>query len=277
MDTRTRMILLWSGVAVLVVAGIVILFLSFGGSKDTAVNDVNAIYTNAALTVAAQQQTLQAGTFAVTPTPTVGSPTATFTPFPTPTFQQLQTPVVLPTIKTGGGTVTTLCDNAVYISDVTIPDGTIIPAGQYFTKTWKVSNIGSCAWTATYKLVFVSGDSLGGKATAIGKVVNPGESVDVSVELTSTSATGTITGTWKLSNDKGATFGDGLTVVIKNGAATTGTVTITPTKTPTGSVSGPTPTPTNTPIVIVVTATFTPTPTTAAPTETPTPTPTSTP
>jgi hypothetical protein len=263
MDMRTRMIVLWSGVAVLVVAGIVTLIFSFGGSKDTAVDDVNAIYTNAAATVAAQQQTLQAGMLSATPNPTLSSPTATFTPFPTPTFQQLQTPGLLPTIKPPAGTVVvTGCDNAAYVSDVTIPDGTIIPAGQYFTKTWKVSNIGSCAWTATYKLVFVSGDSLGGKATAIGKVVNPGESVDVSVELTSTSATGTITGTWRLSNDKGQLFGEGLTVVIKNGATTIGTVTITPTKTPT---------PTNTPIVIVVTATFTYTPT---PTETPTPTPT---
>ena len=91
---------------------------------------------------------------------------------------------------------------------MTIPDGTTIPAGQSFTKTWKVSNTGTCAWTATYQLVFISGDSLGGKATAIGKVVNPGESADVSVVLTSTSATGTITGTWKLSNDKGTAFGD---------------------------------------------------------------------
>ncbi|MBV5267515.1 MAG: hypothetical protein JZU67_03180, partial [Burkholderiaceae bacterium] len=181
--------------------------------------------------------------------------------------------------------VATGCDNAIYVSDVTIPDGTTIPAGQSFTKTWKVSNIGSCTWTATYQLVFVSGDSLGGKATAIGKVVPPGQSVDVSVILTSSSATGNITGTWKLSNDKSQQFGDPLTVVIKNGAIS-GTITATPTKTPTGSISGtltPTPTPTNTPIVIVVTATFTPTPTptstTAAPppTDTPTPNPTYTP
>ena len=34
MDTNTKTIILWSGVAVLVVAGIVMLFASFGGSKD---------------------------------------------------------------------------------------------------------------------------------------------------------------------------------------------------------------------------------------------------
>ena len=189
---------------------------------------------------------------------------------PAPTFQ-LQTPVLLPTSKPAAGGVTAGgavgCDNAVYISDVTIPDGTVIPAGQNFTKTWKVSNIGSCAWTATYQLTFVSGDSLGGKTTAIGKAVQPGESADVSVVLTSTSATGTITGTWRLSNDKAQPFGDSLTVVIKNGA-TTGTITATPTKTPTGSVSG-TSTPTPVPNTVAPTNT-------SAPTNTPTPTPTGT-
>ena len=172
MDTKTKTIILWSGVAVLVIAGIAVLFTAFSGSQDP-VDDVNAIYTNAAATVAAQQQTLQAGTFVTTPTPTIGSPTAV-TPTLLPSSTQQLTPVVLPTIKPPVGTVVTGCDNSVYISDVTIPDGTVIPAGQSFTKTWKVSNKGSCAWTATYQLVFIGGDSLGGKATAIGTAVSPG-------------------------------------------------------------------------------------------------------
>jgi len=219
MDMKTRTIVLWSGVAVLVVAGIITLSLAFGGSKNTAVDDVNAIYTNAAATVAAQQQTLQAGMTSATPNPTLGTATVAPTLIAGPTLQQ-STPILLPTIKPPAGTVTTGCDVAVYLSDVTIPDGTTIPAGQSFTKTWKVSNSGTCAWTATYKLVYVSGDSLGGKATVIGKVVNPGESADISVILTSSSATGSITGTWRLSNDKGQTFGDGLTVVVNSGTTT---------------------------------------------------------
>jgi hypothetical protein len=253
---------MWSGVAVLIVGGIAMLFVSFGSSEKPAEVDVNAIYTNAASTVAAQQQTLQAGTFVATPTPLADSTTVTPPPLLSPTAG-LQTPIQLPTVRPAGGAVTTLCDNAVYVSDVTIPDGTTVPAGQSFTKTWKVANTGTCAWTATYQLTFVSGDSLGGKTTPINQVVNPGQSADISVILTSTSASGTITGTWKLTNDKGQQFGDSLTVVITNGTAKTGTPS-TPTITPT---------PTNTPIVIVVTATYTPTPTTNAPTETPTPTP----
>ena len=264
--TPTRTILMWGGVAILIIGGVVMLFLSFGRREKPAEVDVNAIFTNAASTVAAQQQTLQAGTVIALPSPTLSLPTPTLPQLTSPTAG-LQTPIQLPTVRPAGGAATTLCDNAVYVSDVTIPDGTIIPAGQNFTKTWKVTNIGSCAWTATYQLTFVSGDSLGGKATPINQVVNPGQAADISVILTSTSATGTITGTWKLTNDKGQQFGDSLTVVIKNSTTATGTP----------STATITPTPTVTPVVIVVTATFTPTPTTAAPTDTPMPTETPTP
>jgi hypothetical protein len=264
MDTKTKTILMWAGVAVLILGGFSMLALAFGGGKDPAV-EVDAIYTNAAATVAAQQQTLQAGTIASTPTP-LATPTLTSTPTPSPTAQP-QAFAPLPTISSGASAPVTVCDNAVYVSDVTIPDGTTIPAGQSFTKTWRVRNTGSCAWTATYQLTFVSGDSLGGKATAIGRAVGAGEVVDVSVVLTSSSAGGTLKGVWKLTNDKGQTFGDALTVVITNGSAKT-SAPFTPTITST---------PTNTPLVIVVTATFSPTPTVVLPTETPTPTPTVTP
>jgi hypothetical protein len=252
MDMRTRTILLWSGVAILIVAGLAMLLLSFGGSEEnTPADDIDVAYTNAASTVAAQQQTLQAEISSVTPNPALSLPTATLPA----TFQQ-QTPLPLPTIKPPAVVVTTACDSAVYISDVTVPDGTTIPAGEYFTKTWKVTNTGSCIWTATYQLVFVSGDSLGGKATPIGKVVNPGESADISVVLTSSSATGSIKGTWKLSNDKGLPFGDSLTVVINSGTVTASA--------------------TSTEVIIATATSFTattaPVATTAVPTDTPVPT-----
>jgi len=184
--------LLWSGVAILIVTGVVMLFLSFSKPKDAAADGLNAVYTNAASTIAAQQQTLQAGIFSTTPNPALSSPTVTFTPLSSPTLL-LQTPVLLPTSSLATGVVAA-CDNSVYISDVTIPDETIVAPGTAFTKTWKVSNTGTCAWTATYQIVFVAGDGMGGKAAAIGKAVQPGESVDVSVALISpAAAAGSIT------------------------------------------------------------------------------------
>ncbi len=220
MDTKTKTILMWSGVALLVVAGIYTLFLSFGANKKLDESEVNAIYTNAASTIAAQQLTMQA---MITP-----SPTASLTPLPTSTFLVFSTPVLLPTINLAAVTASTPaagCDNAVYVSDVTIPDGTKIPVGQSFTKTWKVANKGTCAWSATYQLVFVGGDSMGGSSTPIGKIVNPGESVDISVVLIAPSASGESTGKWRLSNDKGIAFGNELTVVVASGAAVPATPT----------------------------------------------------
>ena len=268
MDPRTRTIFLWSGGGVLVIAGIFILFISFsGGSKDTT-SEVDVVYTNAALTLEAQVQTLQAGMLSATPT--LGSPTPTFTPSPSPTLS-LQTLAVLPTstVAVGGGA--TGCDNSVYISDVTIPDGTTVTPGQAFTKTWKVSNTGTCAWTAAYQVIFLYGDGMGGKATAIGKAVNPGESADISVALTAPATAGSITGTWRLSNATSQPFGTLLTVVIKTGATT-------PTKTATGAVGAATPTNTSAPAftstatqVIAATPSNTPSPTNTPVTFTPTP------
>jgi hypothetical protein len=216
MDVRSRTIFLWLGVGILLIAGIAMLVISFGGSKGKVINDVNAIYTNAALTIVAQQKTMQSGISSATPIPSIFTvPPA----MPSLTVDQ-QTPMLIPTIKPPIVAAITSCDSATYISDVTIPDGTTIPAGESFTKTWRVTNTGTCAWTATYKIVYISGDSLGGKATAIKKVVNPGESADISVILTSSSAFGNNTGTWKLSNDQGVAFGDSLTVIVNSGLGT---------------------------------------------------------
>ncbi|MHC5954166.1 NBR1-Ig-like domain-containing protein, partial [Streptococcus pyogenes] len=64
------------------------------------------------------------------------------------------TPFVAPT-------ATATCDLAQFIKDVTIPDGTNFNPGDTFTKTWRLRNIGTCAWSG-YSLIFDSGDSMNG-------------------------------------------------------------------------------------------------------------------
>ncbi len=240
MNKKTKTPLLWSGVVFLFAAGIAMISLYFGNVEDTATEDINAVYTHAALTVAAQQQTMQVEILSATPNAILSSPTA-----PLPVASQPQTPALLPSVPSTA--VSIACDVAVYVSDVSIPDGTTIAAGEYFTKTWKVSNLGACTWTETYQLVFIAGDSLGGKATAIGKIVKPGESVDVSVVLTSSAAAGSITGSWRLANDQGQTFGDALTVIINSGVDYTATVGVAETAIPTSTSAAATEIPTETP------------------------------
>ena len=54
-------------------------------------------------------------------------------------------------------------NQASFVSDVTVPDDTVVPAGSTFVKTWRIRNDGTCTWTpGSYALVFTGGDALSG-------------------------------------------------------------------------------------------------------------------
>lgn len=161
-------------------------------SNKPASQGASAVLTAAALTVQAQLP----GTTATAAL----APTSTFTPIPSP-LPTLPPPTLPPP------TATPNCDNAQFIADVTIPDGTVLDPGETFTKTWRIKNIGTCSWTSSYAVVFFSGNQMGGPSVqALSGNVNPGQTVDISVSLTAPSAPGDYTGYWKLRNASGVTF-----------------------------------------------------------------------
>jgi hypothetical protein len=104
------------------------------------------------------------------------------------------------------------CDWAQFISDVTVPDGTSFNAGSTFTKTWRLKNIGTCTWTTSYSLVFDTGDQMGASASVnFPSSVAPGQTVDLTVNMTAPSAPGHYIGYWKFKNASGVLFGIGTT------------------------------------------------------------------
>jgi hypothetical protein len=176
---------------------------------------VNALYTSVVQTLAVSMPT-------VTPQPSMTpSPTASITPLVTNTL------AATPTLKA----TLPLCDNSVFVSDVTIPDHTVMSPGQAFTKTWSIKNVGTCAWTTSYKVAFLSGTSMGGVSTAI-PAVAPGRAENISVNLVAPITKGTYTGYWILQNANGQSFGASFYVIIDVStsvtATTTGTITPTP-------------------------------------------------
>ncbi len=122
-------------------------------------------------------------------------------------------PTVTPTNTQGSTTATvapSACDKAQFISDVTVPDGTVMSPGQTFTKTWRLKNIGTCAWSTSYQLVFSSGEPMGAAASAAFlKDVPVGQTVDISINMTAPSAAGSYRGYWMFKNANGALFGIG--------------------------------------------------------------------
>ena len=206
-------------------------------SSDSELTEatMNALYTSVA-------QTLSVMTAEVTEVPTQ-TPQSTATLIPTSTQMTVKTPTkYVATVST--------CDNAIYVSDVTIPDNTIMAAGQAFTKTWSIKNTGTCQWTTSYSLVFYSGSSMGGASTAITETVSAGSSTSVSIAMVSPSTVGTYTGYWIMQNASGKTFGSPVyvSIIVSSSASTlTPTVTLTPTATTESATSTPTETPTSTP------------------------------
>jgi hypothetical protein len=192
----------------------------------------------------AAAQTVQA-LLSVTPVLKV---TPSFTPLPS--GPATLTPIPLPvSTNTPAPTATTNCNLAQFVTDVTVPDGTVMTPSQAFTKKWRVRNIGSCTWTG-FSLVFDSGDAMGGPATKAISTLNPGQEVDLEVNLTAPAATGNYRSYWRI-NTNGSVL-----VPIVNGFQGKSfyvdikvqTTPSTPTNTPT-----PTPTPTNTSAPFAVT------------------------
>jgi hypothetical protein len=103
-----------------------------------------------------------------------------------------------------------LCNQAGFVADVTIPDGTVMYSGDTFTKTWRLRNDGTCTWSPDYKLVFVSGNQLGGPdQLTLGISIVPGQMIDISLTLITPEAAGIYEGFYKLQDASGNTFGVG--------------------------------------------------------------------
>ncbi|MBN2116372.1 MAG: hypothetical protein JW730_07370 [Anaerolineales bacterium] len=168
-----------------------------------------------------------------TPPPTVTGTPPTATPSKTP----------------GPVTVTvppSSCDRAQFVSDRTIPDGTIMAPGATFTKTWRLKNVGQCAWSTSYQLVFFSGEQMGAASSAaFPQNVAVGQTVDISINMTAPSDAGSYRGYWMFKNANGALFGIGaqankpwwVDIRVSGPTVTPGGPTLTPTP------SGPTATP----------------------------------
>jgi hypothetical protein len=168
-----------------------------------------------------------------------------------------------PTSTTG------FCDSAEFVADVNVPPGTLMTPGAQFTKTWRLKNIGSCTWTTSYQMVFFSGEQMNAPASIpFSGNVAPGQTVDLSLNLTAPSAAGSYRGGWMFKNASGTLFGTGpqanepwfVDIAVSNTTGTppatftpsptldTNTLTVTATPSPTGTISQTPGTPTDTPV-----------------------------
>lgn len=194
--------------------------------------------------------------------PPAASPTTTLPPFPTeipPTATATATRAATATTASSGtataenaetptatsgapaGTPGQGTDRAEFVADVTVPDGTTFAPGDTFVKTWRLRNAGTNTWGTDYVLSFARGAQMGAAASVpLPNAVAPGETVEISVDMTAPQALGAHTGFWLLRSPAGVAFGLGAEanepVYVQINVAVTGNVTPGPTSAVAGSL-----------------------------------------
>lgn len=207
----------------LLIAFVLIALAACGGASHSSTADPNLVYTQIWLTVeVGQTQTALAAspTSAVTSTPKITvTPKATNTPLISETPLP-GAPSVTPGVNsTPRSTSQQTCDNASFGGDITYNDGSEVPAGQPFVKTWRIKNLGPCTWNQDYVLIFGWGGD-GTNWNTVGPshfsaLVPPGDTIDISISLTAPTTPGSYAATFRTQNDNGFNFGPSLTILVK--------------------------------------------------------------
>jgi hypothetical protein len=195
---------------------------NLGATPEPTV-DVEAIYTSAAETALftfSQQLTQTA--LAASPTAQPTNTTApTNTPFATLSLQSTPLGAGTPlATQVGFATpISTLsgpqCNDAVFIADVTVPDGSEMDKGQDFKKIWSIQNSGTCQWDEGYSFEWVTGDDLDGYTIKIDTkngynyhdFVDPGETTQFEILMTAPLTEREYTACWRMKSDGNYFFG----------------------------------------------------------------------
>jgi hypothetical protein len=188
----------------------VLLNLGINNSGDALpTQESNSVATYVAQTIEAditQQAAVATPTYtseaAATDTPTQSPTQEPFTPTNTSVPPTMIPPTVTP--------ISTICDDAQFVRDLSVEDYSLISPGASFVKTWRLKNVGHCSWNTDYMLVFDSGNAMDAKLSIpLPKYVAPNQTVDLSVNLRAPKIEGAYRGDWKLSNSSGTRFGVG--------------------------------------------------------------------
>ena len=130
-------------------------------------------------------------------TPQASTPTAR--PLPSPTRP---TEIPRPTSTPG-------CTNTLrFLTDLTMPDGSVVSPGQAIDKRWQVENSGTCNWDERYSLRLVEGPELGATSPQALYPARGGTQAIIRILFTASEELGTFRSAWQAYDPQGNAFGD---------------------------------------------------------------------
>jgi len=110
--------------------------------------------------------------------------------------------------------VSSCLPDAVFVTDVSIPDGTVFSPNEAFSKVWRIRSSGCSSWPNGTRLVFVNGNKMDGPDSVEVAETSLGSTVDVAVSLIAPVTLGTYKGYWQMQSPDGTRFGDTIYVMI---------------------------------------------------------------
>ena len=180
-------------------------------SETSSADGTHSSETPSPEVLTAQAETLTAAVLPDTETP---SPTRTKRPTKTPPAET-PTPDFTPTImEMPEGYIPppteTPCLEARFIAHVTISPGTLIQGGETFYKTWRIQNVGSCAWGADFAIVYDGGLQMKGRSPLpLGVTISSGQYVNITQYFQAPPQSGKFISLWALKHPSGRVFGVG--------------------------------------------------------------------
>lgn len=146
------------------------------------------------------------------PTANAGIPTFSFNSTATTPLAGFTPLATIAATSAGIGSTASGCNDALFV-DETLPDKSVIDAGEDFDKAWELKNTGTCTWDKGYVFAFqsnLSSSEIKGYDIVIkssDEATEPGNSQSFIVKLTAPTTAGEYKGYWKMKDNSGNYFG----------------------------------------------------------------------
>jgi len=99
-------------------------------------------------------------------------------------------------------------DQLTFITDLTIPDGTIVSPDSTLDKRWEVENSGSCNWNGNYRIRLIAGPDLSAQKEQALYPARNGTRAVIRLVFKAPLEPGSYRSAWQAYNPRGEPFGD---------------------------------------------------------------------
>ena len=130
-------------------------------------------------------------------------PTSSAPPTPTPA------PAETPAGPSENPSDPASCQNVLtFVSDLTIPDGTVVSPDATMDKRWEVENSGTCNWSEAYRVRLIAGEEMGAQTEQALYPARSGTRATVRILFKAPLEPGSYRSAWQAFNPEGEPFGD---------------------------------------------------------------------